>query len=128
MRGPAGMQGGGPRCLPGWLVVLPLPCPPPHPALRSPAEAFYAYLSIRKQLFTVHHPQKGGRENILVSPAKGARPFLIFKRRLLQFLADRRPRTSAHAAQLAAPPTGHLLPALQREASGGAWACMGVAC
>jgi hypothetical protein len=96
-----------------------LPCPPP---CAPPAEAFHAYLSTRKQLFTVHHPQKGGRENILVAPAKGARPFLIFKRRLLQFLADRRPRTSARAAQRAALPTAHLMPALQREASGGAWA------
>jgi hypothetical protein len=89
----------------------------------------YAYLSIRKQLFTVHHPQKGGRENILVVPAKGARPFLIFKRRLLQFLADRRPRTSARAAQRAALPTAHLMPALQREARAAplrcACGCMG---
>ncbi len=87
--------------------------------------AYAAYVLRRKQLFNVR-PSGGQRESAAVYASKGARAFLLFKRRVLQFLAEHRPRTDVHAVLANVPAEGmaqHLMSEVCVRGRGGVVGC-----
>ena len=79
--------------------------------------AFAAYVLRRKQLFNVDSLGVD-RERATVYASKGARAFLSFKRRVLQYLADHRPRVDVSTV-LSNVPTEGLPPYLLDEVRAG---------